>query len=202
MLFTYLTRCFADDHFSSILEGTTDAVIMINHKGLIDYFNNAAERLFQYLNTFKSKICLIKTDIVLMKYSTKMPTRFCRTPCRQYLKTKNWLETIATAILDNPLAMLDQEESKQSAEHVLAKKCPLLFHSVIALQKEKSYPMKSFFNQYLTGEQITAVFVRDITDLVVQRQRADDVMKLILPASVAEHLKRDPDRIIARYYKV
>lgn len=44
--------------------------------------------------------------------------------------------------------------------------------------------------------------MRDISDLVTQRKRADDVMRLILPASVAEHLKRDPDRIIAQYYKV
>jgi hypothetical protein len=36
----------------------------------------------------------------------------------------------------------------------------------------------------------------------MQQKRADDVMNLILPSSVAELLKKDPTRIIAQSFKV
>lgn len=165
----------------TILEGTTDAVIIIDNKGNIDYFNNAAERLFEYR----------RDEAMAEGAYNVLPASLESLFQRQNSKYGLGSSNDSSKGFDKMSRVASRGHKSNMGTEVVCK-----------TRNGKDFPaLISFSNYEMDDKDFTAVFVRDISDLVTQRKRADDVMRLILPASVAEHLKRDPDRIIAQYYK-
>ncbi|KAH3755903.1 PAS domain S-box protein [Pelomyxa schiedti] len=166
-----------------LLDGSKDAVIVLNERGTIESFNPSAESLFECTSkeVLGRHASIILPDTVIHPFSVRMEMLMNNTLKQQKNKAEG---------NDEPPALDGME-------------------LIISNKEEKEVPVLLSVTEIVTKDGVTvAMFLKDISNLKAQqaiienqKKHTESLLENILPKMIKEKLEINPDKLIAEKYK-